>query len=152
VLFVGTGVARKRGLDRALVLGERGIAGHVLNQILGTRDHRSWSELDVILPGVLRLPGAEDAREDAAGRALVPPLSRLEEAFPGVGELIGAVDRERRERLVVHGVHRGVVVEMRVTVAEEHREPRLVPRVYPISEPPGEICVLVAVSVRIVSK
>src|SRR5882672_5403599 len=123
VLFVRSHVSGERRPDRAMVLRERGIARNVLRQIFGARCRGARTKLDVVLPGELRLPRPEEAREGPGSRALVLAFSGSYQTLPAAGDPAGAIERKGGNRLMIHGVDRGVVVQMRAPVALEYRKP-----------------------------
>src|ERR1700704_194051 len=122
VLFVGSHVSGERRLDRAMVLRKLRIARNVLRQIFRARYCGARSELDVVLPGELRLPRSEEAWESPGSRALVPAFSDSYQTLPAVGDLVGAVERKGGKRLVIEIVGRGAGIEVRTAVALEYGE------------------------------
>ena len=102
-----------------MVLCELRIARNVLHEVLRTRYRRTRTELDVVLPGELRLPRPEEIGKRAGCRALVPAFSSSQETLPAVGDLVGAVERKGGERLVIEIVGRGAGIEVGAAVALE---------------------------------
>src|SRR5438445_5377051 len=129
VLFVRSRVSGERRLDAAMVLCERRIARNVLHEVLRTRYRRTRTELDVVLPGDLRLPRPEEAGEGAGGRALVPAFSDSQETLPAFDDLVGAIERKGGERLVIEIVGRGAGIELGAAVALEQSETQFVLRI-----------------------
>src|SRR5439155_7386114 len=152
VLFVRSRISGERRLDCAMVLRERRIARNALRHVFRSRYRGARTELDVVLPGELRLPRSEETGEGTGGGAPVLALSGSEETSPAVRDLVGAIEGKSGERLVIDGVNRGVVVEMRAAVALEYREAQFIPGAQTMGYSSGKIFVSVAVLVGVVSK